>query len=45
MIAVCDLGPLRYLVPIDCDHVLPHILESSLPYSEAAVMWRELARL
>jgi predicted nucleic acid-binding protein len=27
MIAVCDIGPLHYLVLIDCDHILPRIFE------------------
>ena len=27
MIAVCDMGPLHYLVLIDCDHILPIIFE------------------
>jgi len=27
MIAVCDMGPLQYLVLIGCDHILPRIFE------------------
>jgi predicted nucleic acid-binding protein len=27
MIAVCDMGPLHYLVLIGCDHILPRIFE------------------
>jgi predicted nucleic acid-binding protein len=27
MIAVCDMGPLHYLVLIGCDHILPDIFE------------------
>ena len=27
MIAVCDMGPLHYLVLIGCDHVLPRIFD------------------
>ncbi len=27
MIAVCDMGPLHYLVLIGCDHILPVIFE------------------
>src|SRR5271156_6773500 len=27
MIAVRDMGPLHYLVLIECDHILPHIFD------------------
>jgi hypothetical protein len=27
MIAVCDMGPLHYLVLIERDHILPHIFD------------------
>src|SRR5208337_497993 len=27
MIAVCDMGPLQYLVLIGCDHILPRIFD------------------
>jgi predicted nucleic acid-binding protein len=27
MIAVCDMGPLHYLVLVGCDHILPRIFE------------------
>ncbi len=27
MIAVCDMGPLHYLVLIGCDHILPVIFK------------------
>jgi hypothetical protein len=27
VIAVCDMGPLHYLVLIGCDHILPQIFE------------------
>ena len=25
MIAVCDMGPLQYLILIECDHILPQL--------------------
>jgi predicted nucleic acid-binding protein len=27
MIAVCDMGPLHYLVLIGCDHILPRLFD------------------
>ena len=27
MIAVCDMGPLHYLVLVGCDHILPRIFD------------------
>ena len=27
MIAVCDMGPLHYLVLMGCDHILPRIFQ------------------
>ena len=30
MTVVCDMGPLQYLILIDCDHVLPALFEHVL---------------
>jgi predicted nucleic acid-binding protein len=30
MIAVCDMGPLQYLILIECDQILPRIFERAL---------------
>jgi hypothetical protein len=36
MIAVCDMGPLHYLVLIGCDHILPRIFDRVITAPE----WR-----
>ncbi len=41
MIAVCDMGPLHYLVLIDCDHVLPRIFDRVV--TARVVIEREMA--
>jgi len=41
MIAVCDMGPLHYLVLIGCDHILPHIFDRVV--TARVVIEREMA--
>ena len=41
MIAVCDMGPLHYLVLIGCDHVLPRIFQRVV--TARVVIEREMA--
>jgi hypothetical protein len=41
VIAVCDMGPLHYLVLIGCDHILPQIFDRVI--TARVVIEREMA--